>query len=79
MPNRGAVCSKMELENFLRIMGCDMQEGRFCVDGDIYSFLGMGQEYVIGEDAVYYVNGEPVPLAGAYTNATGRGRATVIC
>jgi len=68
-----------ELMNFLRVMGCDQDEtGKFVVSGDIVSFMGMGQEMVIGPEARFYMGGKPVPLAAAYGNTTGRGRCHVI-
>ena len=76
--NQGVICTADQLFNFLKIMGCDREEDEFCVSGDIVSFMGMGSEYVIGEDAHYYVGGKPVPLAHTYASVTGRGRATVI-
>ena len=49
-----------ELSHALRMFGCDRDEqGRFKVDGTICSFMGGGQEYVVGDDAIYYVDGQP--------------------
>ena len=35
------------------------EEGKFKVNGRIVSFLGMGEEFVVGDDAVAYIEGEP--------------------
>jgi hypothetical protein len=35
------------------------------VGGRITSFLGAGEEFVIGDDAVYYVDGQPRSLCNA--------------
>lgn len=76
--NEGCTCTNDQLMHFLRIMGCDQTDGRFHVDGTIVSFLGLGEDYVIGADAVYYVNGMARPLAAHYVGVTGRGKCIVI-
>ena len=76
--HKGCYCTKGQLDNFLRVMGCDQMEGKFLVSGDIASFLGMGEDFVIGSNARYYVGGVPIPLASNYSSVTGRGAAVVI-
>ena len=75
--NEGCYCTKQQLHNFLRVMGADEVEGELVVSGTVVSFLGAGQEYVIGADANYYVDGIAIPLAPAYRSATGRGAIKV--
>jgi hypothetical protein len=44
----------------LRTFGVDRdEEGKFCVDGQIVSFMGAGEEMVVGDDAVAYIDGKP--------------------
>lgn len=76
-PN-GWIGSESELYHALRMFGCDKTEdGKFCVDGNITSFLGAGEEFVVGGTAVYYVNGQPRNLASAL-HSTGYGRAVTV-
>lgn len=75
--NDGCYCTRQQLGNFLRVMGADEDEHGFLVSGTVASFLGAGQEYVIGADACYYVGGIAIPLAPAYRNTTGRGAIKV--
>jgi hypothetical protein len=35
------------------------EEGMFKVDGEIVSFMGAGEEFVVGDDAVAYIEGKP--------------------
>jgi len=77
--HRGCYCTDRQLAHFLRVMDCDQnEEGKFLVSGDIVSFLGMGEDFVVGADARYYVGGVPIPLAANYRSTTGRGAAVVI-
>jgi hypothetical protein len=63
---RGWIGSASELEHTLRCSGCDTTpDGKFCVGGSITSFMGAGEEFVVGPGAVYYVNGEPRHLVTA--------------
>lgn len=56
----GWIGSNSELMHVLRIFGVDQdEEGKFCVDGKIVSFMGMGEEMVVGDDAVAYIDGKP--------------------
>jgi len=44
----------------LRTFGVDRDEdGKFHVDGKIVSFMGMGEEMVVDDDAVAYIEGKP--------------------
>ena len=62
----GWIGSASELESALRQFGCDAgSDGKFHVDGSITSFMGAGREFVVGADAVYYVNAEPQHLVTA--------------
>ena len=77
--HNGCYCSSSELTNFLRIMGCDQDaDGKYRVSGGIYSFMGLGDEFVIAADACYYVQGRAVGLAGMYRSITARGKVKVI-
>lgn len=56
----GWIGSGNELFHVLRTFGVDRDEdGKFHVDGQIVSFMGAGEEYVVGDDAVAYVEGKP--------------------
>jgi hypothetical protein len=61
----GWIGSRNQLFHVLRSFGCDEKDGQFCVDGNITTFLGMGEEFVVGDDAVYYVNNKPCNLCNA--------------
>jgi len=62
----GWIGSWSELSNVLRTLQCDRDgEGRFCVAGNIVSFMGAGEEFSVGEDAVFYVRGKPRNLVSA--------------
>lgn len=59
----GWIGSESELLNVLSVFKCDRdEEGKFKVDGNITSFLGLGEEFVVGDDAVAYVNDKPCNL-----------------
>jgi hypothetical protein len=50
---RGWICTASELEHTLRCSSCDTTpDGKFCVDGSITSFMGAGEEFVVGANAV---------------------------
>ncbi len=50
----------------LGIFGADRdEEGRFQVAGSISTFLGLGEETLVGDDAVFFIGGKPQNLAGA--------------
>ena len=68
----GWMGSASELWHALRVVGCDQTDGKFHVDGQIVSFLGKGEEYVVGADTVFYVGGKPRNLA-ALLNGTSYG------
>jgi hypothetical protein len=75
---QGWTGTKEELMNTLAVFGCDRdQDGNFCVDGTIVSFMGAGRDYTVGGDAVYYKNGRPLPLASAL-RATSYGLHVVV-
>lgn len=50
----------------LQVFGADKDEqGQFMVAGSISTFLGLGDEILVGDDAVFFVNGKPSSLARA--------------
>ena len=55
-----------ELSNCLSVFGAEKDEnGAFLVRGDISSYMGFGDEYVVGENAVCMIGGREtriVPL-----------------
>ena len=56
--------SRHELHYVLQYFGCDRDDhGAFMVDGAITSFMGAGEDFVVGDDAVFYVKGKPQNLA----------------
>jgi hypothetical protein len=62
----------------LRSFNCDRSpDGKFHVDGPITSFMGAGEEFVVGSDAVYYVEGKARNLVAAL-GATSYGRQVVV-
>ena len=66
----GHILDRNELRDALVEFNCDRNtEGLFHVDGDIASFLGMDQEFVIGNATMYYVNGKAYPLADALAHS----------
>lgn len=63
---QGWIGTAGELYSTLRSFKCDRTaDGRFCVDGSIVSYMGMGEEMCVGPDAVYYVDGQPKNLCHA--------------
>jgi hypothetical protein len=79
MKNQGWIGSWNELANVLRTFHCDRDpDGKFCVAGSIASFMGAGDEFTVGEDAVYFVDGKPRNLVSAlYATSYGQ-KVTVI-
>jgi len=76
-PN-GWIGTDAQLQHVLRSFGCDRDvDGRFLVGGNIMSFLGAGEEFVVGADAVYYVDGKPHNLVSAL-GATSYGQRIVV-
>jgi len=74
----GHACSRAQLETLLRVCGCDTDpDGRFVVGGTIVSFMGAGEEFVVGADAVFYRAGRPVSLAVAL-RGTSYGHAVEV-
>ena len=64
--HRGWIGSSAELLGCLAANHCDQDAaGKYCVDGSITSFMGAGDEYVVAENAVYYVAGEAKSLVHA--------------
>jgi len=79
MNNQGWIGSWNELANVLRCFHCDTdEEGKFKVDGNITSFLGRGDEFVVGENAVYYVDGKPRNLVAALQQTSHGLKCSVI-
>ena len=76
----GCYCTREQLLDFLGAIDCDRdEEGEFHLTGSIASFMGSGDDFVIGPDAVYYADGQSMPLAAMYVSVTGRGAVKVIC
>lgn len=75
----GHMVTWTELAQVLRIGRCDQDEdGRFLVSGTIASFMGAGEEFIVGPDACYYVGGKHVNLAGAISGTSYSCPVTVI-
>ena len=69
----GWLGSWSELSNVLSTVGCDQTEdGKFKVDGNITSFMGAGEEFVVDDYAVYYKNGKAFNLCNVL-NSTSYG------
>ena len=59
----GWIGTESQLHHTLAVYGCDRdEEGKFKVAGSIVSFMGMGEEYVVGDDAVAFRDGAPVNI-----------------
>lgn len=55
----GTMLLNSELMNVLAVAGADKDsDGKYVVRGDLCSFLGLGDEWVIGETAQYSKAGE---------------------
>lgn len=65
----GCLLSSEELYNALAEFQCDKTDGRFHVDGNIASLLGAGSEFIIDDNAVYYVQGKPFSLRDALAHS----------
>lgn len=74
----GWIGSSNELFHVLRTFGVDRDEdGKFHVDGQIVSFLGLGDEYVVGDDAVAYIEGKPRNICNML-EVTSYGKKVVV-
>lgn len=64
-PMTGWLGSASEMLNVLRCSGAEKDaEGRFLVSGELpVSFVGAGEEYVVGENVLCRVRGQWVSLA----------------
>lgn len=75
----GWIGSHEELLQALRTFKVDQdEEGKFCVGGQIVSFLGAGEEFVVGDSAIVYVNGEPKNLCSLLETTNLGKKVTVI-
>lgn len=78
----GWIGTASELAHFLSVSGCDTEsDGRFRVGGPqgaITSFLGIGDEFCVSDDAVYFVEGNKVPLASGLCQTSYGVRIEVI-
>lgn len=75
----GWVGTWSELEYTLKMFNCDLNaEGKLCVDGTIVSYMGGGQEMVVGDDAVYYVGGQARSVVMALKATSYGTHVTVI-
>ena len=63
----GWIGTENQLMHTLRVMGADRDEdGKFLIYGSApVSFMGMGEEYVVGDDTFYSVNGKKANLVTA--------------
>ena len=79
MADDGWIGSASQLYHALRMFNCDTgADGKFHVDGNITTFMGAGDEFVVGGEAVYYVNGQPRNLAAALRSTSYGLGITVI-
>ena len=75
----GWVGGKEELRAALIVAGADRDdEGAFILSGNITSFMGAGDEFVVGADAVYFVGGEAKSLVEALGQTGGGLKVKVI-
>lgn len=66
MSGQGWIGLKGQLDHVLATFHCDRDpDGKFLVGGSISSFMGAGEEFVVGADAVYFVDGKPHNLCAA--------------
>ena len=62
-----------QLKHFLHAVDADRDaDGRWVLSGLVVSFMGGEQDYVVSDDARYYVRGEPRGLANGLAG-TGYG------
>jgi len=54
----GCIITAEELKLALDNAGCETKDGAYKVRGNITSFMGLGDEFCIGDDAEYFANGE---------------------
>ena len=76
----GWIGAKPELMNALRVINADKDdEGDFLIgSGKVVSFLGAGEEFVVDDDAVYFVEGRQCALAGLLNSTSYGVGVTVI-
>lgn len=78
MPN-GWLGYHTQLLHTLRMFGADRDaDGTFLISGSVSSFMGAGEEVCVGEDARYYVGGEPRSLVLALGGTSYGMHVTVI-
>jgi hypothetical protein len=74
----GWIGSGNELMHVFRTFGVDHDEdGKFHVDGKIVSFMGAGDEFVVGDDAVAYIEGKPRNIC-SMLEVTSYGKKVVV-
>ncbi len=70
IPRCGWIGTQHQLLEVLVAGGADTEsDGAFKLAGRITSFMGAGDEFVVGPDAVYFVGGEPRSLVAALGGA----------
>ena len=75
----GHMLNGEQLAYYLRTVHADRDaDGRPILSGLTVSFLGAGQDYVIGDDARYYVDGQPRGLAIGLRGTSYGMKVTVI-
>ena len=68
-----------QLEHFLRMMHADRDpDGRTIVSGSVHRLMGIGNDYIVGDDVRYFVNGEPRGLAIGLAGTSYGRRTTLI-
>ena len=74
----GWIGSSNELMHVLHTFNVDRDpDGKFHVDGKIVSFMGAGDEFVVGDDAVAYIEGKPRNICNML-EVTSYGKKVVV-
>jgi len=72
----GWIGTDSELMSALSVIGADVdEEGKVLIggpEGCVVSFLGIGDEFVVSDEAVYFSKGQPCSLVGLL-NSTSYG------
>jgi hypothetical protein len=83
----GWIGSRSELLHTLHMFGVDRDSsddsspdegGSFHVDGQIVSFMGAGEEFVVGDEAVAYIGGKPRNLCNMLAETSYGQKVEVI-
>lgn len=82
MPDRGWSGQMNQVLHYLRTVGADRDEdGKFLIEGEVMSFLGLGgnADVVIPAETYYFVNGQRKNLAAGLGTTSYGLRPIVIC